>query len=65
MQPILDLNRLQESRSWSLGRSKCSEKHEYDVQMISELRTEETFYSSGTTIRSKMRGFRDVTSYVG
>jgi hypothetical protein len=63
--PVLDLNRPQGSRSWSMGRTSTSGRNEQDLQLISELRTEGAFFSSGTTIRSRVRGYRDMTSYSG
>jgi hypothetical protein len=61
--PILDLNRPQRSRSWSMGMVSTLERNEQDLQMVLELRTEDPFYSPGTMLRSRSRGHRDMASY--
>jgi hypothetical protein len=62
MRLVLDLNRLQGLKLWSLGRISSSERHEHDLQVVSELQTGSTFYSSGTTFRSRVRSYRNISS---
>jgi hypothetical protein len=42
-----------------------SENNGQGVHLFSETREEGAFYVSGTTIKSRMRGFREMTAYMG
>ena len=38
---------------------------EHELQLVSEMKTEGTYYSSRSILWGQMRGYRDVTIYVG
>jgi hypothetical protein len=59
-----NLNQSHGSKSWSLGMGEIRMSMEHELQLVSEMKTESTYYSSGSTFWGQMRGYKDMTMYV-